>query len=282
VAVVLLGGALAARPVAAASADPPREAERQAWLRASAAEADAALERLSLLLEEVVDSARVGSARIVSGEEPPGPDLEAAAVMLDGAGPAVAAARRALGELRGTLDGIRPDVGALAGYDVLALDPGIIAAQLRTSAAAAVPFVERRWATEATLEGLGEALAALDRDDPRNALRALDGADAELEVVANWENPPPSLPFWVDTTSDLLAAARAIAEAAIAGDATAAAIAAEAYAIAAERAGPADRSLALAMAEAGSAITTLPLRRLTDALGAIDGLRADVASIAAG
>jgi hypothetical protein len=278
-AILLIGGSLSARPVDAASADSPIEVERQAWLQATAARADQALERLLLRLEEALDSARRGSALIVAGQDPPGPALEQAATVLDGTPDEATVAVEALTDLRGTLASVRPNVAAFPDGAVAVDDLISIAAQLRASAAAAGPFVERRLAAEATLAALGDALAALDRDDIEGALRALTDADAALAEVAAWEEPPPSLPYWVETTGALLAAARGIADAALAGDAAAAAIAADAYRVAAERAGPADRALALALAEAGSAIAAIPLRRLTDALGEMATLRAAVASV---
>jgi hypothetical protein len=278
-AILLIGGSLAARPAVAASADPPTEAERQAWLLATAARADAALEQQLLRLTEAVDSARRGSALIVSGQDPPSPALERAAGMLEGARDEATAAAAAMTELRGTLACVRPEVAVLPDVGVAVDDLDSIAVQLRAAAAAAGPFVERRLATEATLAALAAALAALDRDDARAALLALGDADAARDEVAAWEEPPPSLAYWVDTTGALLAAARAIADAALAGDSAAVEIAAAAYSAAAERASPADRALALALAEAGSAIAAIPLRRLTDALTELTALRAAVASV---
>jgi hypothetical protein len=273
---------LAARPVAAASADPPNEAERQAWLRATAGLADAALERLLSRLEAALDPARRGSALVVSGQDLPGPSLEAAAAVLEGAGTAATAVAAAMTDLRSTLACVRPEAAAFPPSPVAVGELDSIAKQLRASAAAAGPFVERRWAAEATLTGLADALAALHRDDAGAALPALDRADASLAEVAAWEEPPPSLAYWVATTGALVTAARAIAEAALAGDEAAAAIAGEAYRAAAERARPADRALALAMAEAGSAISATPLLRLVGVLTDVTALRGRVASIADG
>lgn len=281
-AVLLIGGMLAARPVAAASADPANEAERQAWLRATAGHADTELERLLSRLEAALDPARRGSALVVSGQDPPGPALEAAAAVLEGAHGEATAVAAAMVDLRGTLACVRPEAIAVSGPGISASDLDSMAGQLRSAAAAAGPFVDRRWAAEATLTGLADALAALDRNDPASALPALDKADAALAEVAAWHEPPPSLPYWVATTGALLTAARAIAAAALAGDVAAAAIAGEAYRVAAERAGPADRALALAMAEAGSAISATPLRRLAGALKDVTELRGTLKSMADG
>jgi hypothetical protein len=279
--VVLVGGVLAARPATADRADPQAEAARQARLTEAAGAADAALGRLQVELEAAIDAARSGAASIVSGEEAPGPALVDAAEILEASRDKVGDAALVMSRLRGTLACARPDSSQLAGGGAVP-DQGVsIAVQLRASAGEAEPFVDRRWAAEATLAALSDALAALDDDDLETALAALDDAEAELEVVAAWEEPPPSLGYWVETTRQLLTAARAIAVATLAGDRAAAGVAGEAYRVAATRAVDADRALALAIAETGSALAVVPLRRLADELAELIALRADVAAIAA-
>jgi hypothetical protein len=274
-----VGGGLAARPAAAASADPPREAARQAWLVATAGAADATLDRLQGELEAAIDAARRGAALIVSGDERPAPALIEAAAILEAARDEVAEAVLAANRLRGTLACARPGAPPLARDGAVPDQVVSIAVQLRATAAEAEPFVERRWAADATLTALSDALDALDGDDPEAALAALDDADAALEQVAAWDEPPPSLGYWLETTGELLSAARAIAEATLAEDPPAAAAAAEAYRAAAAKALDADRSLALAIAEAGSALAVVPLRRLASAVAELAVLRADVATV---
>ena len=278
-AVLVVGGCLAGRPAAAASADPAGEAARQAWLLATADAADAALERLQVELEAAVDAARHGAARIVSGDEPPGPALIEAAATLEASRDEVTQAATTTTQLRGTLACARPDAAPLAGEGAVRDAVVSIAVQLRASASAAEPFVERRWATDATLAALSDALAALDGDDPEGALEALADADAALDRVAAWEEPPPSLGYWLETTRELLGSARAIADATLAEDPAAVAAAADAYRAAAAKARDADRALALAIAEAGSALAVVPMRRLADALAELTLLRADVATL---
>ncbi|HTE66484.1 MAG TPA: hypothetical protein VK736_09530, partial [Candidatus Binatia bacterium] len=230
-------------------------------------------------LEAAIDAARRGAALIVSGDEPPAPPLIEAAAILESSRDAVAEAVLATTRLRGTLACARPGAPPLA-HDGAVPDQVVsIAVQLRATAAEAEPFVTRRWAADATLTALSNALDALDGDDPEAALAALDDADAALELVAAWEEPPPSLGYWLETTGELLSAARAIAEATLAEDLPAAATAAEAYRAAAAKARDADRALALAIAEAGSALTVVPLRRLADAVAELATLRADVAAV---
>jgi hypothetical protein len=277
--VILVGGCLAARPADAASADPSGEAQRQAWLVATADAAEVALERLQTEIGAAIDSARRGAASIVSGEDPPGPALIESAEILEAARDEVTQAAAATDRLRGTLAGARRGA-RLAGDGAVPAEVASIAVQLRASASAAEPFVERRWATDATLAALSDALAALDGDDPEAALDALAEADAQIELVAAWEEPPPSLGYWLQTTGELLTAARAIADATLANDPAAAAAAVGAYRAAAATVRDADRALALAIAEAGSALAVVPMRRLADALAEVTALRADVAGLA--
>jgi hypothetical protein len=280
IAALLLGAVLAARPAAAAGADPPAEADREAQLLATAADADAALERLQVDLEASVEAARQGAALVVSGQDSPEPPLNEAATALEHAGQHATAAVAAANVARGTLACVRPAIPAIPADGVVADRLTSIATQLRESASAAATFVDHRLATEATLAALSDALAALDGDDPNRALAALDEADAALREVVAWEQRPPTLGYWLQTTAELLAAARGIADAAIARDPAAVAAAAAAYRAAADKAVDADRSRELAMAEAGSAITAAPLRRLAGALAEVTELRATIAAVA--
>jgi hypothetical protein len=215
---------------------------------------------------------------VVAGEEAPEPYLEAAAEQLVLAGAAARSAQHATDALGGSLAAVLPDArlgGAVPGADELAG----IAGQLRASAEAAGPFVERRRATGSVLAALRDALAALDRDDAPAALVALDDAEAALAVVEGWEAPPNVLPIWLDTTRELLGAARRLAEAIVAGDPGAAEAAAADYAAAAEEGRQADTALAIAIAEAGSGIAGTPLRRLTTVRSDLEELRLSVASV---
>jgi hypothetical protein len=281
-AALLLGAILAARPASAPQADPTIEADRQAQLLLAVAQADAALERLQGDLERAVDAARHGAAQVVSGDEAPEPALAEAATLLEAARSDARVAFAAASSVGGTLACARPGTAALALGGVVPDQLASIATQLRASASAGAEFVERRWATEATLTALSNALAALDRDDPGAALSALDDADAALGKIVDWEKRPPSLGYWLQTTAELLAAARGIADAAIAQDPAAAATAAGAYRAAADKAVDADRSRELAMAEAGSAITVVPLQRLAASLRELVTLRAAVTAIVDG
>jgi hypothetical protein len=199
----------------------------------------------------------------VSGEEP-APELISAADLLAGAGEKATAARRALVALAGMAAAIRPGL-AVPSLSFAGPDLEQIAAQLRAGADAATTFVARRHATEAVVDALGAALAALDRNDPTAALAALDEADVPLGLLEDWEDRPPLLRYWMTTSRDLIAAAGDIARATLANDPAAVAAAAKRYAAAAERARGADNALAFTLSEEGAAISATPLRRLAAA-----------------
>jgi hypothetical protein len=87
------------------------------------------------------------------------------------------------------------------------------------------------------------------------------------------------LPLWLDTTTDLLAAARDLADASIAGDTVALKAASEAYRQAAEGAREADVALALAISETGAGLAATPLQRLAAAAASTEQQAAAVASV---
>lgn len=275
---VLLGGLLAARPADPEAAEPTLEASRAAGLRASAAEAERALDALIRELQRAVDAARRGSALVIEGDLPPGPELEAAALAAGEATDEAAFAANVAARLDGTLAAVAPALGPLPEGPFGASLPGI-ASQLRAAAEAGGSFVERRRASETTLRALADALAALQAGEPRAALRALDAADAARAVVAGWDEPPVVLPYWIDTTGAMLAAARRIAQATIDEDADEAKRAGRAYRRAATEARRADTALALAISESGAALAANPLRRLAEAMARATEQRQAVASV---
>jgi hypothetical protein len=276
-ATLALGAVLAARPADPAAADPPRESLRRQRLDERAREALNALEALAVALGAGRDASRRGVALVQSGDEPPAPALEQAAELLESAIPEAEAAGTAFAVLRGYAAATR------AGIDIPAVATPAelrgIAGQLRDAAEAADPVVARRRAATATLEELEAALAALDADDPRTALAALDAAREQRAELASWEPPPVTLPLWLRTTGRLIGAAEAIADAVIDGDAAAVRRAARRYAAAVEEARRADVSLALTLSEAADGLTATPMRRLGNALAAIEAARAAVASL---
>jgi hypothetical protein len=246
-----------------AAADPPAAAARGNGLREAANAADVALARLIAGLEPARDHARRGTALTVEGEAP-APELTSAADLLAAAGEKATAARQALLALAGMAAAIRPGL-AVPALSYAGPDLEQIAAQLRAGADAATIFVARRTATQAVVDALGAALAALERDDPTAALDALGEADAPLALLEDWEERPPLLRYWMTTSRDLIAAAGDIARATLANDPAAVEAAAKRYAAAAETARGADNALAFTLSEEGSAISATPLRRLAAA-----------------
>ena len=275
-AAIALGLLLALRPGAADRASPATEAERAGHAADTARDAIAALDRLAGVVDRAIGDARTGSALVISGSESPGPRLEAAATALETGSGIGAAAVEAVRDLAATLHAASPEAAApqlvLGPADLLS-----IASQLRQSAEAAGPFVERRRAAEATLQSMATAIAALSADQPAEAMRAIAAARTTRAVVAAWRGASPELAVWLNTTGEMLAAGQRIADALVADDADAAAAGGEAYRVAADHAAAADRALALSIAEVGSAITATPLRRLATVSQAIGDARAATA-----
>jgi hypothetical protein len=274
---VVIGIGLGLRSADPSRADPPAEAARQRGLADAAKEADAALARLGADLIAARDHARQGAALTVSGEAP-APELATAADLLAGGSDEADNARRALRALHGVAASVAPAAQVpLLSYG--GTDLQLVAAQLRTSAAAATLFVDRRHAAREVVEALASALAALERDDPTAALTSLDEADAPLALLADWENRPPLLRYWMDVSADLLGAARDIAAATLDQDPAAIAAAGRRYADAAERARGADNALALTLSEEGSGVSATPLRRLASLAEEASDVRAGLAPL---
>jgi hypothetical protein len=274
---ILLGALLAARAVDPTAADPAREWARQRSLVAQAQVAGQALEELEVAMGPARDAARRGAALVLEGDNPPEPVLDHAAELLEGAGAAASEALREMDRLRGMAAAARPgvDVPIVPEQGQLAS----IAGQLRDAGDASVAFVERRQTARLTLLHLEDALAALDANDPRAALPALEAARQARDQMAEWDPAPVTLPLWLETTDRMISSARHMAEATLAGDGEGAREAAREYAAAAEEARRADVSLALSLSEAGSGLTASPLRRLAEALAEVERARALVASL---
>ena len=278
-AAILLGLLLAARSPSPAVADPPLQAEREAYLRNVAAGADAIWADLQEQLEAARDAAREGAALIVEGTDPPDVSLRLAADRLDEAGPRANEASGVENRLRGILACVRPGQQDSVPDLPTAADLASIAVQLRAAVDAAGPFLARRHAAEETLAQLEMALASLKADRLDEALQALDAAAGARQVLADWEQPPATLDLWLETTDSMIVAARDIADAAQAGDERAAKEAADAYAAAAADAHRADVSLALSLSETGAGLTSTPLRRLAEALAQAADARSEAESL---
>jgi hypothetical protein len=259
-----------------ARADPPGAAARARLMADAADAADVGLARLGRELDRARDHVRRGTALTASGEAP-APELIAAAEILARASDEADAARQGLAVLSGVAAAIEP-AKTVPALSYGGADLELIAAQLRSSAAAATLFVERRHATRAVVDALAAALAALERDDPSAALASLAEADAPLALLEAWQQRPQLLRYWMMISADLLDAAADIASATLADDPVALKAAGERYARAAEAARGADNALALALSEAGAAISATPLRRLAAVADEADDARAALRS----
>lgn len=243
-----------------------------------AAAADAALAELERAVQPALDLARVGAARVVRGEPPPGAPLaEAGATLIELDPLAVEATAR----MR-ALEGARRANGSSGSSAEPPAGPGALAsigAQLQGTAPAADRFAAMRLRAERVLTGLITVVQKLAAGRVAEAEAALEQARADHEEVAAWEVELVTLPVWVEASGALVAAADALVRATAAGDAGAAAAAANAFATQREGAATADRALRIAMAEGGAAVTAAPLGRLADVLRRTAQARAAVAEI---
>jgi hypothetical protein len=240
--------------------------------------ADVALAELADALAPALEQARGGTARIVTGDEPPGPSL--------------AEAGTAIGELDGLAGRVRRALAALNGARAAAgmgsreipapAQPGelgSIGAQVGGTAGAADAFAEMRARTDVVTVALEQALVALDEDDLETADGLVVDARAAHDALAAWDVDLVTLPVWLETTDAMIGTMESIVLATRAGDEAAAAAAARTFASLAPDAATADRALRIAIGEGGGAITAAALGRLVDVLRAIDDARAEVASI---
>jgi hypothetical protein len=274
-AVALLFGA---HPLDPAGADPIRQAVL-AELAASYAEtADASLAEAERLMRDGARQAGRGQAAVLSSEGDPADFLNEAAIAFEAAAAPVDAADDPLSALGWTLRALDPSTGPptldLTGADLLA-----IGAQWRAAALPLSALADLDQAAQATLVSLGEALAALEDDDPATALVAIDEAQASLDEVRAFNAELSTLPFWISTVDALIDAAEAIAIAAQAGDEAALAEAQAAYEVAARDAEAADRALAIALGEAATSTTAPATASSAAALRAVTTTREDLAGL---
>lgn len=280
-ATVALGALLSQRSPDPFVADPGAAATTRAALSAARADAAGALDALAAMLDRALREARTGASLTVAGDQEPGPHLAAAASALSGGDALVTRASDALGRVAGQLAILQPR----AAPPRLVVDSGAVgsaAGQLTDTVDAANAFEAMRRATQATLQALGTALAALDRSDPAAALAALDTADQQLAAVKGWPGQLQTLPIWIDTTGRLLEAARAIAVAARSDDPAALKAAGAEYQSAAADAHQADLALSIAVAEGGSGVTQAPLQAVADVRAAVQEAQAQLAGVSQG
>lgn len=239
--------------------------------------ADSALHALEQAIAPGLDSARRGSARVVSGDDPPGVELRAAAAALASADPAAVAARRAVAALEGAR--LLVGVGTAIELGVPRGEVPTLAAQLEGTASAADAFAEMRRRAEGLVLGLEAALSALDEGSVAEARELVAAVRDDHDALAAWDVDLATLPVWIGTTDAMIGSMERIIAATEAGDEDAATAAGEDFTALAEEAAPADRALRIAIGEGGSAVTAAPLGRLADLLREVAMTRLEVASI---
>ncbi|HEX7197293.1 MAG TPA: hypothetical protein VF364_10740 [Candidatus Limnocylindria bacterium] len=261
-------------------ADPAVALGAERLVAERAARAVAALDVLREAAEPGLDAARAAAAGVVSGDDPPGPRLEEAAILIADAERAVAPARRAVAALAAARSAWRPDASRPPA-PIAAGELSSISAQLRAAVPAADAFVELRRRAVGLPSVLEEALGALDGGSIDEAERMVERARSDHEAVADWETDLPTLPVWIETTDAMIRSVESILAATRADDLEAARAAAEEFAAFGDEAATADRALRIALGEGGSALTAAPLERLAAALGAIEAARDASATILA-
>lgn len=261
-------------------ADPAIELAAERLVDARAEAATAALDELRAAVQPGLDEARRAAAAVLSSDDPPGPLLIGAGETIAGAEEAARTARRAVTRLNGARSTWRPGSEPVA-EPIPAGELESIGAQIGAVAAAGDAFADVRRRGTALPATLEDALVKLEDGDLDGAAENVVRARADHDLVAEWEDPPPTLPVWIETTDAMISAMETIVSATRARDATSAAAAAAAFADLAEEAAFADRALRIALGEGGSALTTAPLERLATALGGIEDARAATAAIAA-
>lgn len=232
------------------------------------------LATLARALEPALELARRGSARTVTGDEPPEPPLEEAAALVGGLRDEALAAQDAVA----SLEGARRAAGLAGRLEPPAIAAALpsIASQLSESAVSAAEFARMRRRTDTLLAAMDGALRAVGAGDHQSAADLVASARRGHGALAAWDIELATLPLWIETTDAMIAAMETMIEASLAGDARAAADAARRYAAAAEDGPTADRALRIALDEGGSAITAAPLSRLAETLRSVEASRREV------
>jgi hypothetical protein len=281
---VLLALLFGARSADSRVADPFRVAWLTDEAAVSARAADAALEAAEGLMRAAIDEARRGQAAVVGGPEDPTAALEAAGLGFEAAATPLAEAHATLVRLGWTLRAIDPQ-GRSPQLGLQPADLVAVGAQWLAAALPSAALSDMRRQAESVLEALDDGLAALDDDDPSAAREAIDRATGHLEQVREFQvrevdgQDVSTLGYWVDTVDALIAAARDIALAALAGDAAALAAAQAAYDAAATNAGRADQALTIALGEAATGITGPASTSSANALRAVGAARDQLAGL---
>jgi hypothetical protein len=246
------------------TADPSVAPAAEALIRERALAASSALDALRDAMQPGLEAARGAGAAVVSGDEPSGPRIEAAAELIADAERFVAPAHDAVAAFAAARVAWRP--GAVPIPEPIASgELASIATQLEAAAPAAAEFADLRQRATALAGVLERAVLALERGDLQEATELTSAARADHDAVVAWETDIPTLPVWIETTDAMIGAVEGILAATRAGDAAAAAAAAEAFAALADEAATADRALRITLSEGGASLTAAPLERLATA-----------------
>ncbi len=103
-----------------------------------------------------------------------------------------------------------------------------------------------------------------------------------VDEVRAWEEDAPVLAVWIDTADAMIRAMQRLVDAVEASDAEEADAARAEFEAAAEDGAEADRALRIGLDEAGSAVTAVPLGRLSDALDTLGDLEEAVRAVHGG
>ncbi|HVM25937.1 MAG TPA: hypothetical protein VM253_11125 [Candidatus Limnocylindrales bacterium] len=274
----LLGATVTGVALGPGGPDPSVELSANRLVVERGAAAERGLAALEEALAASLESARRGAARIVTGDERPGPHLRTAAAQARDADPiarhagsalqALAAARRARHPAAASPE---PPVG---GGELAS-----IAGQLEATAEAGDEFAAMRLRMAEVPAALDAALSALDEGDRGDASRHVEAARTAFADVRAWEVDLVTLPVWIETIGAMIRAVETLVEAVAVGDAALGEQAAEAFAVASDEARVADRALRIAISEGGSAVSAAALGRLARALEAVHAARMEVAVI---
>jgi hypothetical protein len=272
-----VGVAFGLRTADPLAADPALRGRIEQQAVEQAVAADRALAALDRGLARAGDDMRQGSAAVGAGTDQPGPFFLSAATHVD-----EGTAARMEAELQ--LDGLVRSLARLGTTEFTLLawsaaDHQVLVDQLENTAPAADVFLSIRLASEEAMHQLGVAAAAITRSDLDAARAALDAADAEVATVALARDRLDTLPIWLDTTGELIAAARDIVAAAESNDPDALAEAVARYGEAAGAASLADRALAVALAEGAGGVTSRAQASLALARRAVADARAGLVAL---
>ena len=263
----------------AGSPRPEIDVGARALVERRAAVAAAAVDALERDLAPAVEVARTGSARVVAGDDAPGPPLAEAATIVRHAEPLAKRARNAAMELERAIRARSPTTQP----DLVPVPEGeltSIADQLDATVKAADAFAAMRHRAAGVLTALGNALAALEEGDIAGARDLVAAARADRDALAAWDVELATLPVWLDVVDEMIRTMERIIDATDRGDATEARAAADAFATLGGEASTADRALRIAMSEGGASVAAPALGRLAEVMAAIDETRRRIATAA--